>query len=829
MGPMPVAMVGGPGGPPAPSPDSYASTVVQWPMGSGEVTSRSVATTSPRPARLSAGGGFAAVMKLNVDASDPAKSRPTIEIFTTVDMQRVREIELTNDRGQPLWVGTAGGSEWFAISSDGQRMAAVVQRARSAPSRGAEEGSTLSGRLSLHDANTGKQIAALEAPVGGIVDFLDPVGSSMWVTTSAGRQRVTVTNGRLVAAPLSDRAKPLAVFAGDPVRAVVGMSAAESGGAASGANLIRLASKDTKAIQLDASGTKLAVAGRVAEKGAGIDLYDVQADGSTVKTGELTGQQGDIESMAFSPDGRFLASAETSGATSIWNLATRGLLARLFAFEDGTWAVVDAQGQFDTNNVEDLEYLHWVMPDDPMRALPLDIFMRDYFSPGLLARLVRGEVMPPVRAVAELNRAQPVLRIASVSPSRDDAGRVDVTVEAEGKADARGRAAGVADVRLFRDGRLVGHPQRPGEALRLDATTQRATVTFRGIRLPQGASSVGFSAYAFNTDRVKSATVRSTYRVPAGMNANHKGKTYVITIGVNKYDNAAFDLRYAANDARLTTKLLSEHITAQRTHREVVPVTLLSEGETLRDATKARIRAVLAVLGGQPADRRELAGVAHASRLEAATPDDLVILSFAGHGHAAEGGVFHLLPLDIVGSDTRITPQLLTRAISTDELETWLRDVDAGELAMVIDACYSAASVEGKDFKPGPMGSRGLGQLAYDKGMRILAASQASEVANEERVLEHGMLTFALMRDGIGERRADFRPQDDRIRLGEWLAYGVEGVPRLERELAKVQRTAKRADRGVTRIGVVDAVARQQPRLFDYARRGDGPVIESRR
>ena len=50
---------------------------------------------------------------------------------------------------------------------------------------------------------------------------------------------------------------------------------------------------------------------------------------------------------------------------------------------------------------------------------------------------------------------------------------------------------------------------------------------------------------------------------------------------------------------------------------------------------------------------------------------------------------------------------------------------------MIVDACHSAASVDEAGFKPGPMGSRGLGQLAYDKGMRILAASQADDVALE--------------------------------------------------------------------------------------------------
>jgi hypothetical protein len=102
--------------------------------------------------------------------------------------------------------------------------------------------------------------------------------------------------------------------------------------------------------------------------------------------------------------------------------------------------------------------------------------------------------------------------------------------------------------------------------------------------------------------------------------------------------------------------------------------------------------------------------------------------------------------------------------------------VDAGEMALMIDACHSAASVEVPGFKPGPMGDRGLGQLAYDKGMRILAATQADDVALESEKLEQGLLSYALVRDGLGlkegkTRRADLNG-DGRVMLQEWLEYG---------------------------------------------------------
>jgi hypothetical protein len=178
--------------------------------------------------------------------------------------------------------------------------------------------------------------------------------------------------------------------------------------------------------------------------------------------------------------------------------------------------------------------------------------------------------------------------------------------------------------------------------------------------------------------------------------------------------------------------------------------------------------------------------------------------------------------------------------------------VDAGELVLVVDACHSAASVQGEGFKPGPMGSRGLGQLSYDKGMRVLTSTQADDVALEFKLVEMGLLTYALTRDGLEANRADFLPVDRRITASEWLAYGVERVPLLHAEVelklseagrrggaraalagdaqARVVRFDARragparrrapADAGAKGLpSALDVVRIQQPALFDFARR----------
>src|SRR5205823_1360183 len=100
-------------------------------------------------------------------------------------------------------------------------------------------------------------------------------------------------------------------------------------------------------------------------------------------------------------------------------------------------------------------------------------------------------------------------------------------------------------------------------------------------------------------------------------------------------------------------------------------------------------------------------------------------------------------------------------------------------IVLIIDVCQSAAALGGDGFKPGPMGSLGLGQLAYDKGMMILAATQADNVALESGKMAHGLLSYALTHEGLENMSADFDPRDNKIELREWLRYAAGRVPDL--------------------------------------------------
>jgi hypothetical protein len=508
----------------------------------------------------------------------------------------------------------------------------------------------------------------------------------------------------------------------------------------------------------------------------------------------FSGHASSVTSAAISGDGRFVLTGSEDSTARVWDAATGTELAALLTFADGGWAVVDTEGRFDTSDLDGGAPLDWVADDDPMRALPLEIFMRDYYTPGLLARVMRGEKLPPIRSIAEIrNRVQPEVAVKSVAPSAAMPGRVDVVVHADSVTDEKGVQSGVQDLRLFRDGQMVAGGY-------LEGPLKDGEFTFKNVMLKSGAKNVTFTAYAFNSERIKSATASLEYVPPTAAASARKPHAYLLQIGVNHAAAPGCELQYADNDAEKLSAVLKQALEAQG--MQVEPVVLESPmGGDAQGAAKERIRAAIAGIAAK------------------ATPDDVFFLSFSGHGYAASDGQYFMIPSDIAGSCLHVEKTLLASAISADELAEWLRPVDAGEMAFVLDACHSAESVEAGEFKPGPMGSRGLGQLAYDKRMRILVASQAHEVAVEYDKLQQGLLSYVLTQEGLRRGNADWKPVDHQITVGEWLSYTANAVPKFDVSHAE-------AARGLRVLGTPDAGPTAQiPAVFDFSKT-DGFVLE---
>ena len=182
--------------------------------------------------------------------------------------------------------------------------------------------------------------------------------------------------------------------------------------------------------------------------------------------------------------------------------------------------------------------------------------------------------------------------------------------------------------------------------------------------------------------------------------------------------------------------------------------------------------------------------------------------------------------------DTAGLQLILDHGISDEELELAVEGIDTDKLLMVIDACNSGQALEAEERRRGPMNSKGLAQLAYEKGMYILTAAQSYQAAQEVSELGHGLLTYALVEEGLKQAAADFDPKDGQLWVREWFDYASTRVPNMQIEkLNKARGVGLTLSfvEGEERVPVAERRVTQTPRVF-YRRESEGrPLIVAKR
>ncbi len=561
-------------------------------------------------------------------------------------------------------------------------------------------------------------------------------------------------------------------------------------------------------IAFDRGGTLLAVGGF----GGLVDLVDV-ATGRAVR--RLDGHSGPVSSLSFGPDDRYLLSGSEDGSARIWDPQTGELLATLVGSRDGSdWVVATPDGLFD-GSPGGWNQILWRFSGGLVDLAPVESYFADFFYPGLLADLLAGKRPKAAVNIAERDRRQPKLEIALA----DGGGSAVSTRTSKVRIAVAEAPAGAKDVRLFRNGSLVKLWR--GDVL----NGQAAAALETDVTLVAGENRL--VAYAFNRDNVKS--VDATLSVTGAESLKRPGTVHLLAVGVNEYANPQFNLKYAAADARD----FAEETDRQQQRLGVYPkveTTLLLD----RDATKANVLLALGRLAGRGSEPPTDAS-ASIRAMTPAEPEDAVVVFFAGHG-TAQGDRFYLLPHDLgyagerTGLDAEGLRTILAHGISDLEIERAVEGIDAGHALVVIDACNSGQALEADDARRGPMNSKGLAQLAYDKGLYVLTAAQSFQAALEATSLGHGLLTYSLVEEGLKTPSADGRPKDGRVELREWLDYATDRVPRLEATAVRQERELVLGSTGTEKTPKKAAADRplQRPRVF-YRREAEArPLVVAR-
>jgi WD40 repeat protein len=650
---------------------------------------------------------------------------------------------------------------------------------------------------SLHYSPDGKYLAVSLRDSSAIMAGLGKSMSSGFSSVAAPRHR-GIGIGGISFPQLSHGTKPAgpAAIGGMPAMTYKVAGPIEVWDTTKGQRILSLSghANGAGALVYSADGKILATTGVDDE----VKVWDLAA-GKELKT--LSGNTAAVMDLAFDSNNTLLAAACADGTTRLWDWKSGELLASLLSLYDGReWLVVTPDGLFDGSPAAWNQIL-WRFGGGIFDVSPVESFFNEFYYPDLLADIFSGNRPHARHDIAKIDRRQPHLVLTTAGTAEGKSRELTVNISLDTAP------AGARDVRLFRNGALVqiwhkdvlkGH----------DHTILTATI-------PIVAGGNRLSAYAFNSDNIKS--VDAALEVTGADTLKRKPVAYVLAVGINEYADKDYNLRYATSDAEAFGTQVQKELNRQERF-ERIDMTILRD----QNATKNNILKAIEDLA------------------ERVQPEDELFVFLASHGTAAQDR-FYLIPHDLgytgsrSGLDEQAVSTILQHSISDQDLQRAFERLDAGRILLVLDACNSGQALEADEKRRGPMNSRGLAQLAYEKGMYILTAAQSYQAAQEVSQLGHGLLTYSLVVEGLEKSMADFEPRDGQVMIREWLDYSVYRVPQMQLEaMEQSRKSGRNLSFGTTRRDAGDSLPDaaeniQQPKMFYRRELEANPWIVSQR
>ena len=463
-------------------------------------------------------------------------------------------------------------------------------------------------------------------------------------------------------------------------------------------------------------------------------------------------------SITFIGSDRFLlANSATDETLRLIDLTAGSVVAEISLFDDPQkWLVRNPEtGLFssETSLQDDLRFIQGE------QITPLAAYFDEFYRPRLLGSLIKGLSPKPAVPLSDLRYA-PKLTLSVDGPStrgltvEDEFETLEIpTPKVTLKLDATSEGSPIDDLRIYHNGKLVAGATRglfvedDEDTPPAETFTKTATHTFT---LTPGKNR--FRAIAINAQGTESVPdeliVYSNAAPPVDDTAGIA--LHVITVGINTYQNPAYNLNYARADAQAVEAVLRTRFGAlfTRAHHYA-----LYDAEATRENILATLDTV----------KRE------------ASPRDVLVFYYAGHGIMSDDDdpEFYLAPFEITQlyGERRIMRQL---GIPGRELLAYSRDIAAQKQLFILDACQSAGALKDVAVR-GAVEERAIAQLARSTGTHWLTATGSEQFATEFQKLGHGAFTKVLLDalDGAADTG------DGIVTVNELKAYVEANVPAL--------------------------------------------------
>lgn len=437
---------------------------------------------------------------------------------------------------------------------------------------------------------------------------------------------------------------------------------------------------------------------------------------------------------------KVLFNGSKNNINQVYDVKTNSIVGYFFSDSNDDFAVVSRDGRVD-GTPDALAKVYWTTRNATKKT-SLESTFEKGFTPRLLHSVITESTVPQQEFKVEQVVAKiPVLSLTAINGKNPGASMTAQSFQKTAKIDVQVKEnpQEVTELKLYQNAKLVKtSPANTAGKYTFDVTLNTSFGEDNFFYITAGSKSGIESEKVKFTVAFKGAT-------------EDKPRLYLITIGINKYKNAKYNLNYAEADADGVDKAIKAN--SGGLFKEIIPYSIRND-----KAIKANMLTAL-----DDVKKKSL-------------QQDVLIVYYAGHGVMTEGtkSEFYIVPHDVTqlyGKDDI----LKDKGISATMLRQYAQEINAQKQVFILDACQSAGALETVAVR-GAAEEKAIAQLARSTGTFWITATGSNQFATEFEKLGHGIFTYSLLEGINGAGDAN---NDKKLTVRELSTFIENKVPEL--------------------------------------------------
>jgi WD40 repeat protein len=453
---------------------------------------------------------------------------------------------------------------------------------------------------------------------------------------------------------------------------------------------------------------------------------------------ELAGHQGGVGDVNITKDLQYIISGSRDGSIRIWDLPEKREIVSMIFLNENDWFIKNPQGYFDASEGA-FNSISFVKGTE---VYSISQFFNEYYRPGLYTEALEGNIAMFRQNIIQAIEKSPPPGIEIILP--EEGSLMDSPI-ASFMVKVTNNGGGVKEFKVMHNGKR--QEVDASDLKRMTREGQNTTKVF-DINLVPGENDISVSAFSNGDIESEQENIKLVYK-----GLQKSSDCYLLSVGINKYQNENLTLTYARPDAQAFASFLSSK--GDKLFNKIFSYTLYDES-----ATKAKILSAIDEIS------------------KSMKKEDVFVFFYAGHG-STEEGVFYFITSEITGLYQQ---DKLQNALRVTELQEKFKMLPALKQVIFIDACHSGSSVETLAMR-GASEEKALAQLSRSSGVHVMASSESEQQSAEIKSLGHGVFTYVLLEALSG--KADGAPADSKITVYEIKSYIDDQVPEVSFSLIR--------------------------------------------